>query len=68
MLEEESLRGVILESAPSLLQIPVVVLTSSEAEQDIAKAYELHANCYVTKPVDLDRFVPSAEAPSMRRA
>lgn len=40
-----------------LRQIPVVILTSSEAEQDIARAYELHANCYVTKPVDLDQFI-----------
>lgn len=41
----------------SLRHIPVVVLTSSQAEQDIVRAYELHANCYVTKPVDLDQFV-----------
>jgi chemotaxis family two-component system response regulator Rcp1 len=40
-----------------LKHIPVVVLTISEAEQDIAKAYDLHANCYVTKPVDLKRFI-----------
>ena len=46
-----------IKTDPALLQIPVVVLTSSEAEQDIAKAYELHANCFVTKPVDLDRFI-----------
>lgn len=37
--------------------IPVVVLTTSEAEQDILKAYKLHANCYVSKPVDLDQFI-----------
>jgi two-component system, chemotaxis family, response regulator Rcp1 len=37
--------------------IPIVILTTSEAEQDIFKAYKLHANCYVTKPVDLDQFV-----------
>jgi two-component system response regulator len=42
---------------PVLRHIPVVVLTSSQAEADIARAYELHANCYVTKPVDLDQFV-----------
>ena len=40
-----------------LRHLPVVILTSSEAEQDIARAYELHANCYVTKPVDLDQFI-----------
>lgn len=37
--------------------IPVVVLTTSEAEQDIVKSYQLHANCYVTKPVDLEKFL-----------
>ena len=40
-----------------LRHIPVVVLTSSRAEQDIVKAYDLHANCYVTKPVDFDQFI-----------
>ena len=39
-----------------LKQIPIVILTSSEADTDIAKCYNLHANCYVTKPVDLDQF------------
>lgn len=38
-------------------RIPVVVLTSSEAEQDILKSYDLHANCFVTKPVSLDQFI-----------
>ncbi|MBV8890092.1 MAG: response regulator [Alphaproteobacteria bacterium] len=37
--------------------IPVVVLTTSEAEQDILKSYELHANCYIAKPVDLEKFI-----------
>lgn len=41
----------------ALRKIPVVVLTTSEAEQDILKVYELHANCFITKPVDLDRFM-----------
>ncbi len=40
-----------------LKRIPVVVLTTSKAEQDIHKAYDLHANCYITKPVDLDQFI-----------
>jgi CheY-like chemotaxis protein len=46
-----------LKASPRLKHIPVVVLTTSEAEQDIVKSYELHANCYITKPVDLDKFV-----------
>ncbi len=40
----------------SLRRIPVVVLTTSSAEKDILKAYDLQANCYITKPVDLDTF------------
>lgn len=42
---------------PDLRRIPVVVLTSSEAEEDIVAAYDLNVNCYVTKPVDFERFV-----------
>jgi two-component system, chemotaxis family, response regulator Rcp1 len=42
---------------PRLKSIPVVILSSSQAEQDILGAYDLHANCYVTKPMDLDQFV-----------
>jgi CheY-like chemotaxis protein len=45
-----------LKSDPSLRRIPVIVLTTSKAEEDIAKSYEVHANCYITKPVDLDQF------------
>jgi CheY-like chemotaxis protein len=40
-----------------LKQIPVVVLTTSKAEEDVLRSYSLHANCYVTKPVDLDKFI-----------
>lgn len=40
-----------------LRRIPVVILTSSQAEQDILHAYDLHANAYVTKPVDLEQFI-----------
>lgn len=46
-----------IKADPGLRYIPVVVLTSSQAEQDIVRAYDLHANCYVTKPVDLDQFI-----------
>jgi two-component system, chemotaxis family, response regulator Rcp1 len=42
---------------PVLKRIPVVVLTTSEAEQDVLRAYDLHANCYITKPMDLDHFL-----------
>ena len=41
----------------SLRTIPIVVLTTSEAEEDILRSYDLHANAYVTKPVDFDRFI-----------
>jgi CheY-like chemotaxis protein len=40
-----------------LKRIPVVILTTSQAEEDILKAYNLNANCYVSKPVDLDQFI-----------
>lgn len=46
-----------IKSDPDLKSIPVVILTTSEAEQDILKTYSLHANCYITKPVDLHQFV-----------
>ena len=46
-----------IKADPALSSIPVVVLTSSEAERDIAHAYALHANCFVTKPIGLDQFV-----------
>jgi len=46
-----------IKSDRLLRSIPVVVLTMSEAEQDILKAYSLHANCYITKPVDLHQFI-----------
>jgi len=46
-----------IKADPDLRRIPVVVLTTSEAEQDIIETYNLHANCYVKKPVDLDAFI-----------
>lgn len=45
-----------LKADPDLRSIPVVVLTSSDAEKDVVRSYDLGANCYVTKPVDLDQF------------
>jgi chemotaxis family two-component system response regulator Rcp1 len=46
-----------IKADPSLRLIPVVVLTTSQAEEDILRTYNLHANCYVTKPVDLEQFI-----------
>jgi chemotaxis family two-component system response regulator Rcp1 len=45
-----------VKADPDLRRIPVVILTISQAEQDILTAYDLHANCFITKPVDLDQF------------
>jgi len=47
----------VIKEDPDLRRIPVVILTVSQAEQDIVKSYNLHANCYITKPVDLDQFL-----------
>lgn len=46
-----------IKGDPALKRIPVVILTTSQAEEDILKSYSLHANCFVTKPVDLDQFM-----------
>ena len=46
-----------IKSDPDLKTIPVVVLTTSRAEQDVLHSYELQANCYITKPVDLEQFI-----------
>lgn len=46
-----------MKSDESLRSIPVVVLTTSEAEEDVLRSYSLHANAYVTKPVDFQRFI-----------
>ena len=46
-----------LKADANLRSIPVVVLTTSEAEEDVVRSYSLHANAYVTKPVDFDRFI-----------
>jgi two-component system, chemotaxis family, response regulator Rcp1 len=46
-----------IKSDPGLRTIPVAVLTSSNSEGDVREAYELHANCYLRKPIDLDSFV-----------
>jgi two-component system, chemotaxis family, response regulator Rcp1 len=46
-----------IKADPKLRRIPVVVLTTSSSEEDILKIYDLHANCYITKPVDLEQFM-----------
>jgi two-component system, chemotaxis family, response regulator Rcp1 len=63
-LPRKSGREVLAEvkSDPALASIPVVVLTTSQAEEDILETYALHANCYVTKPVDLTQFLGAIKA------
>jgi CheY-like chemotaxis protein len=46
-----------LKRDPDLLRIPVVILTTSQAEEDILRSYQLHANAYVSKPVDFEQFI-----------
>jgi CheY-like chemotaxis protein len=46
-----------IKADPSLKRIPVVILSTSAAERDILRTYELNANCYVTKPIDLEQFI-----------
>ena len=50
-----------IKADPDLLRIPVVILTSSKAEEDITNSYEHHANCYVTKPLELERFIEAVK-------
>jgi chemotaxis family two-component system response regulator Rcp1 len=51
-----------IKKDPNLKRIPVVVLTVSQAEEDILRTYDLHANCYITKPVGLDQFLEVVKA------
>jgi CheY-like chemotaxis protein len=51
-----------IKSDPDLKRIPVVVLTTSQSEQDITRSYNLHANAYVTKPIDLDQFIHAVQS------
>jgi two-component system, chemotaxis family, response regulator Rcp1 len=46
-----------IKEDPKLKSIPIVILTTSRSEEDILRSYQLHANCYITKPVDLDGFL-----------
>lgn len=51
-----------IKKDPNLMVIPVVILTTSQDEQDVLKSYKLHANCYITKPVDLPQFLAVVKA------
>lgn len=51
-----------VKADPQLMRLPVVIMTSSAAEEDIVRAYDLHANAYVTKPLEFDRFIEVVHA------
>ena len=51
-----------IKADPQLKRIPVIILTTSDSEQDILKTYDLHANSYITKPVELDSFIKIIQA------
>ncbi|MCU7924393.1 MAG: response regulator [Candidatus Thiodiazotropha sp. (ex Dulcina madagascariensis)] len=51
-----------IKANPRLKRIPVVILTMSKAEEDILRAYDLHANCYISKPIDLEKFIDVVNA------
>jgi CheY-like chemotaxis protein len=51
-----------IKSDPDLKRIPVAILTTSNAEEDILKSYNLHANCYITKPMRLNQFIKVVQA------
>ena len=52
----------VIKTDPTLKRLPVVVLTTSTTAQDILQSYELHANCFITKPADLDQFMEVVQA------
>lgn len=51
-----------VKTNPTLRHIPVIIFTTSQAEEDITNAYNLHANCYITKPIDLEQFAQSIKS------
>jgi len=63
-LPKKSGRAVLAEikGDPNLKRIPVVIITSSAAEEDVVRSYDLHANCYITKPLELENFVQVVRA------
>lgn len=54
-----------IKKDPELQLIPVIVLTTSTAEEDIQKTYQLHGNCFITKPMDLDQYITVIQAIKM---
>jgi len=57
-----------IKSDPDLMRIPVVILTISKDEEDILRSYNLHANCFITKPIDLNQFVKVVKARFFRHS
>ncbi len=51
-----------IKASPSLHQIPVVMLTTSRADEDVIRSYDLHANCYISKPIDFERLIQIVKA------
>ena len=51
-----------VKADPAMHKIPIVILTTSQAEEDIVRSYDLHANCYISKPVDLDGLIRVVQA------
>jgi CheY-like chemotaxis protein len=51
-----------VKADPDLKRIPIVIMTDSDDEQDVALAYDHHANCYITKPVDMDKFIEAVKS------
>lgn len=51
-----------IKEDPDLRRIPVVILTTSKADEDILRSYDLHVNCYITKPVDMEQFIQVVKA------
>ncbi len=51
-----------IKTEPRLRRIPVVVLTTSQAEEDVVRAYDLHCNCYITKPLDFHQFITAMKS------
>ena len=51
-----------IKQSPALRQIPVVVLTTSKADEDVIRSYDLHANCYISKPIDFERLIQVVRA------